>query len=478
MIDEDSINNGTPPNFFTAQDVNDDIARLGLRDQLRFFKNNVGQRIVLRTGRWWDEGWFALETVPASWARGGPSSNGLENYVGVMQPNGTILVGDGLGRGKYPASKLHIVPGVTPLRAAGLQDLVGQQVCAVVYDNDIKYNYWYGSLNGANLGRVAFKVISVNAVSGASCLSLPQVEIEILDADIVCGGKLYNDAPEGPGEVCLAEDGVVLPLTGSGLVATGTFDNCSDGKCLSSVTLEIDAEVGQTQCPAGTEFVSFVPDEFFGITTVFDPSTEDPEDLVIREKCTTTDGLLYNCVPATEVEIPTCGPTGCVPPEMLRGVLQDYGLEGQYFYDTQTGYYWYDPAHFAGHSLETINDFLYANPNWHWATSAMIDDLVGKYSAGGVPLTDVMGPHQFQTGILVNGTWYNGSRWIGYYANSPAQPDGWLVQTYLEDGPPVCNSPSTLGESGFQGNVIGWGPGAWLYSTVDPESTVYPNPDM
>jgi hypothetical protein len=106
---------------------------------------------------------------------------------------------------------------------------------------------------------------------------------------------------------------------------------------------------------------------------------------------------------------------------------------------------------------------------WKWASSDEIDALVGKSSEGGVPLTEVMGPHQFQTGCLGDGTWYQGSRWIGYFENSPAQPDGWLVQTVLDCGTkPVLNDLSTLGDSGFQRNVESWTHGAWINSTVNP----------
>ncbi len=200
IIDEDSIDNGNPPNFFRERQVNDDRARLGQRRQLRFFENHVGDKITLHTGEVGDEGWFALKTVPNSWANGGPSDDGLRNFVGVTMPNGKIKVGKGLGRGKDLESKLDKIPDVTPLRASGLKALEGQQVCAVVYDSDISMNYdpLDGSLKGANLGRVAFEVISVTALTGWSSSTLPEAEIEILDAEEVCEGplELFTDAPE------------------------------------------------------------------------------------------------------------------------------------------------------------------------------------------------------------------------------------------------------------------------------------------
>ena len=74
----------------------------------------------------------------------------------------------------------------------------------MVYDSDISSNYGssiFGgldaSLKGANLGTVAFEVLAVTQLMGFSSSSLPQVEIEILDAGEVCEGplSLFTDAP-------------------------------------------------------------------------------------------------------------------------------------------------------------------------------------------------------------------------------------------------------------------------------------------
>ena len=157
VIDEDSIDNGNPPNFFSDVDVNDDIADIGLRTQLPFFAANVGNIITLHTGEVGDEGWFALKTIPDSWDAAGPD-DGLRNYLNAV---------DGLGSGNNPEDLLDKIPDVTPLQATGLSDLVGEYVCAVVYDSDISINYdpLDGSLKGANLGIVAFEVLSVTPLS-------------------------------------------------------------------------------------------------------------------------------------------------------------------------------------------------------------------------------------------------------------------------------------------------------------------------
>ena len=73
-------------------------------------------------------------------------------------------------------------------------------MCAVVYDSDISINYdpLDGSLKGANLGTVAFEVVSVTELTGFSSSSLPRVDIKILDAEEVCEEELelFTDAPE------------------------------------------------------------------------------------------------------------------------------------------------------------------------------------------------------------------------------------------------------------------------------------------
>ncbi len=200
VIDEDSIANGNPPNFFSDVEVNDDIANIGLRTQLPFFAANVGEIITLHTGEVGDEGWFAPKTIPASWDAAGPTADGLSNFVGLPSLPPPHDVGPGLGAGSDPEVLLDKIPDVTPLRATGLELLEGETVCAVVFDSDISINYdaLNGSLKGANIGTVAFDVLEVRALEGASSSSLPEVDIEILDAEETCEGELelFTDAPE------------------------------------------------------------------------------------------------------------------------------------------------------------------------------------------------------------------------------------------------------------------------------------------
>ena len=141
---------------------------------------------------------------------------------------------------------------------------------------------------------------------------------------------------------------------------------------------------------------------------------------------------------------------------MVADTLVDYGSNNEYFFDTTTRFYWYDPAEFVGMSRQEVDVIVQQSSIWNWATSAQVDELVGKASAGGSDLDSAMGTQQFT--LITNG----GYRWIGYY-ESTIQPDGWLVQTGA--------NRSSITDSGFQNYVASWNPGAWLVSTVDPLST-------
>lgn len=204
LIDEDSIDNGGLPNLFSSTDVNDDFAEIGVRSQLRYFANNVGRTLTLWTGEVGDEGWFAPEFIPSSWVSAGPTGDGLRNYVGNPSQGFPHNVGPGLGgadqTGGNRETRLDKIPTVNPLRATGLRLLVGKTLCGLVYDSDISINYGplNGNLQGANLGTVAFEVLSVTPLSGQSSGTLPAVTVRIADANQVCERplSLFTDAPE------------------------------------------------------------------------------------------------------------------------------------------------------------------------------------------------------------------------------------------------------------------------------------------
>ena len=193
LIDEDSIDNGNEPNNFSATDVNDQIADIGLRQTLQYFQNNVGKTIDLYTGQVGDEGWFAPKTIPNSWISTGPTNNGARNY---------FVPGPHLGA-KIPDDDREVlldkIPDVTPLRATGLAMLTGQTVYAVVYDSDISINYspLLGNLQGANLGIVAFDVIRATKRTDGSTSDLPKVTIRIRNVNEVAALKLtlFSNAP-------------------------------------------------------------------------------------------------------------------------------------------------------------------------------------------------------------------------------------------------------------------------------------------
>jgi len=203
IIDEDALDNGlqfnntgggiTPggPQFFTDWDVNDDIASETQRSVLRYFQSNIGRTITIKSGKTGDEGWFAPNCIPAKWISsysnmdntcltGSEQQLAIRNYVGL---NGTSAIPS--------QQRLDKIPDVRPLRALGLNRLIGKVVYAVVYDSDLSINYDLGTplgvngnLQGETLGVVVFRVNEVRTLNNFSSSTLPEVQITILDASL------------------------------------------------------------------------------------------------------------------------------------------------------------------------------------------------------------------------------------------------------------------------------------------------------
>ena len=210
IIDEDSIDNGihvnksggliTPagPHFFSDVDVNDPIAAYGQRTPLAYFSNsaNFDQQITVTTGRTNDEGWFAPTCIPQKWVNGSTSNTCLTPQT--RQPGIDAFWGSN-NTSTLPQNKLDKIPAVMPLRALGLNALVGKTVCAVVYDSDISINYdrstfpfTSGNLQGATLGIVAFTVDQTITLNGFSSSTLPQVKITIKNPSTCNPTQLFN----------------------------------------------------------------------------------------------------------------------------------------------------------------------------------------------------------------------------------------------------------------------------------------------
>jgi hypothetical protein len=191
VIDEESIDNGNAPNNFSETDVNDQLARIGQRKTLRYFRENVGDTIQLYAGEVGDEGWHSLKKIPSSWVGAGPTNNGSRNF---------LQAGPGLGGGNDgPEVLLDKIPDVTPLRATGLKMLIGKTILAVVYDGDVSTNYspLEGSLKGSNLGIVALEILQVTKRTDGSSGSLPRVTVRIINADtaVAASLKLFGNPP-------------------------------------------------------------------------------------------------------------------------------------------------------------------------------------------------------------------------------------------------------------------------------------------
>ncbi len=170
-------------------------SEIGKRTTLKFFADNVGREIVLPAGSLGDEGWFAVTAIRVAWKSAGPEAgDGLRNYE---------VAGPGLGKPDAKGNKetlLDNVPDLTPLRAIGLDRLVGASVCGIVLDGDVKMTYGpsrSGNIQGPNLGIVGFQVLGTEATNKGSATQLPGVRVRILDADAVCSDPLaaFTNAP-------------------------------------------------------------------------------------------------------------------------------------------------------------------------------------------------------------------------------------------------------------------------------------------
>lgn len=187
LLDRNAIRANVAPNDFSALEINGTIADIGVRDSLPYFNVRKGQTLTIPGGSAGHEGWLVFNSVPASWA---PSSDvdGLENF---------LYAGPGLGSPDTTGSRtsqLGAKVNVVPLGPTGLQQLAGRTVCAVAYSGELPRSSAGVTLSGANLGILAFSVVSA---SGGDATTLPSVHVNVLDTLEVCGGELAPlvDAP-------------------------------------------------------------------------------------------------------------------------------------------------------------------------------------------------------------------------------------------------------------------------------------------
>ena len=100
--------------------------------------------------------------------------------------------------------------------------------------------------------------------------------------------------------------------------------------------------------------------------------------------------------------------------------LQNHGPNGEYFHDTVSGLYWFDPANFHEQARITLDLMADYSTTWSWATSGEVDGLLNQVSPVGSTVEDVIGPrHSTLTGGI--------PRWLGFVYGSG--DDGWLIQS-------------------------------------------------
>jgi hypothetical protein len=188
ILDRSAIDYGDETHLIPEQAANVSIANVGLRNQLPFFVARKGESFTLPIVTGGSNGWFAMRSVPRSWATEDGSNDGPENF---------FVAGPGLGSPDDSGDRVSLlgaVPDVVALGASGASYLVGRPVCAVVYRDEIEPGDAI-SLAGPNLGVVAFRVTS----GDTGLMDRPSASVQILDAREVCTGTLatLSEAPAG-----------------------------------------------------------------------------------------------------------------------------------------------------------------------------------------------------------------------------------------------------------------------------------------
>jgi hypothetical protein len=186
VLDRSALDYGDETHLIPEQAANVSIANVGLRDQLPFFAARKGESFTLPLVTGGSRGWFALRSAPQEWATEDGANDGAENF---------FLAGPGLGSpddGGDRVSLLGSVRDVVALGATGAGYLVGRQVCAVVYSEDVEAGETT-NLVGPNLGVIAFSVTS----GDAGALDRASVTVQILDARETCGSTIatFAEAP-------------------------------------------------------------------------------------------------------------------------------------------------------------------------------------------------------------------------------------------------------------------------------------------
>jgi len=245
-IDDATIAKSIDPNNFSEDDVNEGIKGEGVRTILRYFSDDVtfghiGDTIDLSTGSTSDAGIFSIETIPASWANQ-PAASGLDNFLG-----GTVIQAD-----------LDPIPDVIPQGVIQLNQLVGHEICGIVYASDVSVNFsegvFTGNLQGATLGIVAFTLDSVAADPGGG--ELPDITITIADAAVICVDGIVSP-PAAP----------TITITKDSGAFEDTFEWTLDGPSTPTLTIDTSSTTttGAIDITAGT-YTSLTEDALAGWT--------------------------------------------------------------------------------------------------------------------------------------------------------------------------------------------------------------------
>ena len=186
LIDEDTIDNGTPgiedisfnwPDCGAGDPsvcVNDDIADPYVRTPLFTRGNDVTDSVeglILPTGQLGDEGLFKFTQSDPQTSAQTPAAT----FTTQEMFDSTGNTAD--------ENNLDKIIGARPLTADEIKDLVGYQVCALVFDSDISHDESEGwsSLKGATQGVTAFEVTGWQPSPGGGSY-LPEIIVRLVNS--------------------------------------------------------------------------------------------------------------------------------------------------------------------------------------------------------------------------------------------------------------------------------------------------------
>lgn len=155
---------------------------------------------------------------------------------------------------------------------------------------------------------------------------------------------------------------------------------------------------------------------------------------------------------------------------VAKADLINAGDNGEWFFDSLTGLYWYDPFMFSGANRDQVDSFVQDHSLWQYATFAEILTLYDTYKVidQNAHLSEIIGQATGAIGIEGYGGVLDGFE--GFYAGSGSGS----MELYVErrDMPTIFFPYMAPAERTVATSTSG----AWLVANRDPSGSPVPEP--